>query len=103
MNPEDLEKLKETMDAQTSGTEPGTSDSEPSPSGSEAEISESSLKIISHGVVWIYKNRPTPLTPGATAAVLRRQTKEQPGQHGAKDYAKAKEEKFLEASYLSKR
>ena len=57
------------MAAQPPGTEPGTSDSEPSPLGSEAEISESSLKIISHGVVWIYKNRPTPLTPGATAAV----------------------------------
>ena len=37
MTPALMEKLKETMDAQTSGTEPGTSDSEPSPSGSEAK------------------------------------------------------------------
>lgn len=48
MTPALMEKLKETMDAQTSGTEPGTSDSEPSPSGSEAKNPEFSLFVHRH-------------------------------------------------------
>ena len=35
--------------------------------------------------------------------MLRKQKQEQPEQYGATDCAKAREEKFLEASYLSKR
>ena len=54
MTPALMEKLKETMDAQTSGTEPGTSDSEPSPSGSEAKNSEFSLFVHRHCLVTTY-------------------------------------------------